>query len=64
MFKLTERIGEIELSYEHETLQGVMDLRNAVNPPVLRVKDTVSEDIAKSIKEAMEIGSGIRYTGY
>ncbi|MGO4496410.1 hypothetical protein AB4114_10990 [Paenibacillus sp. 2RAB27] len=46
MYKLTERVGEIELTYEHETLQGVVDLKNAINPQQITVNQN-PEDFKK-----------------
>lgn len=40
MFKFTEKIGnDIALIYEADTVQGIVDLRNALNPSVLTMRD-------------------------
>lgn len=39
MFKFTEKIGDYDLTYEADTVQGVVDLRNALNPSALTMKD-------------------------
>lgn len=38
MFKFTEQIGELTLSFEADTIEGVINLKNEINPSVLVAK--------------------------
>jgi hypothetical protein len=33
MFKFTEKVGDLEVSYESDTVQGVIDLKKALSQP-------------------------------
>lgn len=52
MLKFTEKIGDKVLSYEGETVQDIVNLKNAINPSVLVTKGICNESdqimIAKS----------------
>ncbi|NHN33533.1 hypothetical protein [Paenibacillus agricola] len=47
MLKFTEKIGDIELVYEGETVQDILDLKRALNPDVLIAKGMTPEALAK-----------------
>lgn len=38
MLKFTEKIGDVELTYEGETVQDIINLKNALNPNKLTIK--------------------------
>ncbi|MGD8188561.1 hypothetical protein ACQCN2_01040 [Brevibacillus ginsengisoli] len=59
MFKFTERIGDYELSYEGDTVQDVINLKKALNPSVIKIKEEEIQldDLKKVINQVVVHGA-------